>query len=62
MEDTIGLLPLSREFFRKFLYDHKHEIFEEMREYRVGPGTGYSCSDSGGGVRYSIGRNYQAAA
>jgi nucleoside phosphorylase len=42
MEDTVDILPKSREYFRKFLNDHKNDFFQDMREYRVGPGTGYS--------------------
>jgi hypothetical protein len=42
MVDTPDLLPKSREYFRKFLLTHKQDIFESMREYKVGPGTGYS--------------------
>jgi nucleoside phosphorylase len=42
MQDTTELLPKSREYFRKFLLTHKEEIRDGVREYRVGPGTGYS--------------------
>ena len=41
MNDTNDYLPKSREYFRKFLAEKKADIFDIMREYNVGPGTGY---------------------
>lgn len=41
MNDTPELLPKSREYFRKFLQENKQDYFDAMREYRVGPGSGY---------------------
>lgn len=40
--DIPKYLPESREYFRKFLRARKQEIFNEMREYKVGPGSGYN--------------------
>jgi len=41
MNDTPELLPKSREYFKKFLQENKQDYFDAMREYKVGPGTGY---------------------
>jgi nucleoside phosphorylase len=41
MEDIKEYLPKSRLLFRKFLKTHLSDYYADMREARVGPGTGY---------------------
>jgi len=41
MTDTPEILAKSRKYFRDFLSEHMHDIFLSMKEYRVGPGSGY---------------------
>ncbi|MEA4917271.1 5'-methylthioadenosine/S-adenosylhomocysteine nucleosidase [Proteiniphilum sp.] len=41
MTDTEEYLPQSRTLFRKFMQAHYRDYFEDMREARVGPSSGY---------------------
>lgn len=41
MEDTKEYLPKSRALFRKFIRKYERIFFEDMRNARLGPGTGY---------------------
>jgi nucleoside phosphorylase len=41
MIDSKEYLPKSRTFFRKFMKAHYVDLFGDMKEARVGPGTGY---------------------
>lgn len=41
-KDTPKYLPESREYFRKFVQARKQAILNDMREYNVGPGSGYA--------------------
>lgn len=41
MQDTEKYLPESRAYFRNHLKENKEEYYYAMREYNVGPGSGY---------------------